>query len=118
MAFWFYRGLRKGVATTRYPKTIDPWAHTLPSPPAFHSSRLTTELADRLARECTSEALARDDRELVIDLGRCTGCGHCIELGAGAVQPSGEFLLAGADRAALVKRIPILGEREGLDDGR
>jgi len=23
MAFWFYRGLRKGIATTRYPKTID-----------------------------------------------------------------------------------------------
>ena len=118
MAFWFYRGLRRGVATTRYPKTIDPWARSLPSPPAFHSARLTSELADQLARECTARALARDDRELVIDLGRCTGCGRCIEFGGGAVQPSGEFLLASADRSALIKRVPIGGNQEGRDDGR
>ena len=116
MAFWFYRGLRRGIATTRYPETIDPWAHSLPSPPAFHSERLTIELGDRLAGECAANALARDGRELIIDLGRCTGCGRCVELGAGVARPSGESLLATTDRAALIKRVPIRGDRNGGDD--
>ncbi len=110
MAFWFYRGLRRGIATTRYPKTVDPWTADLPSAPAFHSTRLTIELVDRLARDCPAGALARDGGELVVDLGRCSGCGRCLELGNGAVRPSGEFLLAATDRASLVKRVPIGGE--------
>ena len=101
MAFWFYRGLRRGIATTRYPKTVDAWARALPSPPAFHSARLTVELVDRLIDECPGGALSREQRELLVDLGRCTGCGRCIEIGGGAVQPSGEFELATSDRAAL-----------------
>ena len=110
MAFWFYRGLRKGIATTRYPKAIDPWTVGLPSAPAFHAARLTIPLVDRLARECPTGALTRDDRELVLDLGRCTGCQRCLELGGDAVRPSGEFLLATPDRPTLVKRVPIRGD--------
>ena len=94
MAFWFYRGLRRGIATTRYPETIDPWADLLPSPPAFHSARLTMELADRLVEACAADALRREDDQLVIDAGRCTGCGRCVELGEGVAVPSDEFLLA------------------------
>jgi hypothetical protein len=115
MAFWFYRGVRRGIATTRYPKTVDPWARGLPSAPAFHSARLTGALADRLSRECPTYALAREGRELVIDLGRCTGCGRCSDLGPGAVVPSGEFLLASVDRGALIKRVPICGDQEATD---
>jgi hypothetical protein len=107
MAFWFYRGLRRGIATTGYPKTVDAWAGALPSPPAFHSARLTVELVDRLVAECPGRALSREQRELRVDIGRCTGCGRCVELGGGAVEPSGEFQLATPDRAALVKRVPI-----------
>jgi hypothetical protein len=118
MAFWFYRGLRKGIATTRYPKAINPWARALPSPPAFHSSRLTTELADRLVRVCASGALTREDHELVVDVGRCTGCGRCIEPSDGAARPSGESLLATTERAALIKRVPIRGDREVRDAPR
>jgi len=112
MAFWFYRGLRRGVATTHYPKAVDAWAAALPSPPAFHSARLTVEFADRLVAECASGALSREQRELVLDIGRCTGCGRCVELGGGVVQPSGAFELATWDRSALVKRVPIRGEAE------
>ena len=96
MAFWFYRGLRRGIATTSYPKTVDPWARALPSPPAFHSARLTAEL--------------------VVDVGRCTGCGRCVALGHGAAQPSGEFQLAAPDRAVLIKRVPIR-DREEVGSG-
>ena len=118
MAFWFYRGLRRGIATTRYPKTVDSWALGLPSAPAFHSTRLRTEVVDRLVRECPGGALARDDHDLVVDLGRCTGCARCVEIGEGAVRPSGEFLLATADRAALVKRVEIRGDEETQDAPR
>jgi hypothetical protein len=109
MAFWFYRGLRKGIQTTRYPKAIDPWTRDLPSPPAFHSRRLTTAVAARLAEACPESAIGRESSELVLDLGRCTGCGRCLEVGGAAVAPSGAFLLATRDRSALVKRIPIRG---------
>jgi hypothetical protein len=114
MAFWFYRGLRKGVVTTRYPKEIDPWTSTLPTPPAFQSQRLTTELADLLAEACPAGAIRRDRSELVVDLGRCTGCGRCLHLGGDALEPSGEFLLASGSRLTLVKRVPIRGDRGGV----
>ena len=112
MAFWFYRGLRRGIATTSYPKTVDAWARALPSPPAFHSARLTAELVDRLVAECPGGALSREQRELLVDIGRCSGCGRCVEIGDGAVQPSRDFELATSDRAALVKRVPIGGRVE------
>jgi hypothetical protein len=117
MALWFYRGLRKGIATTRYPETIDPWADLLPSPPAFHSARLTIELADRLVEACAANALRREDHQLVIDAGRCTGCGRCFELGEGVAVASDEFLLASRDRGALIKRVPIRRDGE-LRDAR
>jgi dissimilatory sulfite reductase (desulfoviridin) alpha/beta subunit len=104
--FWFLRGLRKGVVTTRYPAKVDGWARELPSPPAFRSDRLTTELADELVAICPSRALRRDDGALVLDLGACTGCGRCY---GDAARPSGEFELAARDRRALLKRIPIGG---------
>ena len=104
---WFLRGIRKGVVTCRYPARPDPSATGLPSPPAFRSELLTPELADRLATACPTGALRRDQSELVLDLGACTGCGRCSELGGDAVVPSGQFELATRDRNALVKRIRI-----------
>jgi formate hydrogenlyase subunit 6/NADH:ubiquinone oxidoreductase subunit I len=107
--FWFLRGLRKGVVTTSYPKQRDAWAAQLPTPPAFRSSLLTVELAERLAACCSSGALRREGSDLVLDLGACTACGRCVEVGGEAVVASGEFELATRDRGALVKRIPIGG---------
>jgi hypothetical protein len=109
MALWFLRGLRKGIVTTRYPAAVDPWTRTLPTPPAFHSKRLTGELAERLVQVCPSRALVRDGNELVVNLGTCTACGRCIGEGEGAVQPSGAFELSSAHRERLVKRVPIRG---------
>jgi hypothetical protein len=109
MAIWFLRGLRRGVVTTRYPRRIDPWTQDLPTPPAFHSARLKPELAQRLVQACPSGTLACEDDELIVDLGRCTGCGRCVAVGEGAVAPSGEFELASCDRRALVKRVAIGG---------
>lgn len=107
---WFLRGLRRGVVTTRYPATIDPWTRALPSPPGFHSRLLTRELADRLQDACPARALWREDGVLVVDVGACTGCGRCVEVGGGAVRPSGAFLLATDRRDALRRRVPIAGD--------
>jgi hypothetical protein len=104
---WFLRGLRRGVVTTRYPAEIDAWTRTLPSAPAFHSALLTRRLADELEAACPAGVLRRDGDVLVVDLGGCTGCGRCAEVGGEAVAPSGQFLLSTTNRQALVKRVPI-----------
>jgi len=109
---WFLRGLRKGVVTTRYPRAADAWSGMLPTPPMFDSSLLTEELAERLVQGCPAGALRRDGDRLVLDLGACTGCGVCGDLGGAAVVvPSGCFELASRDRLALLKRIPIGADR-------
>jgi dissimilatory sulfite reductase (desulfoviridin) alpha/beta subunit len=105
--FWFLRGIRKGVVTSRYPAHPDPSTAGLPSPPAFHGDLLTVELAEQMAAACPAGALRRDANDLILDLGACTGCGRCSEIGGEAAVPSGEFELATRDRAALLKRIPI-----------
>lgn len=111
---WFLRGLRRGVVTTRYPASVDAWTSALPSPPAFHSRRLTRELAGRLEDACPAGALWREDGALVVDLGACTGCGRCLAVDADAVRASGAFLLASQRRDGLRKRVPILGDdRDG-----
>ena len=109
MAVWFLRGLRRGVVTTGYPDTVDDWAASLPTPPAFRPELLTPELADRLVGACPGPALRRDGAELVVDLGACTACGACIREGSPAVLPSGMWELATRTREALVQRIPIAG---------
>ena len=109
MPLWFARGLRRGVVTTRYPGRPDKTAADLPTPPAFRPRQLTLEVADRMAAVCPCAALSRQDDRLLFDVGACTACGRCARVAPGAVVPSGEFELAAADRAALVKVIPILG---------
>ena len=109
MALWFLRGLRRGVVTTRYPKSVEDWATSLPTPPAFRPELLTPELVDRLVEVCPGPALRRAKETLVVDLGACTACGLCIREGAPAVTPSGVWELAARRRSALVQRIPIGG---------
>lgn len=107
MALWLFRGLRKGVVTTRYPAVTDPWARGLPTPPAFDERLLSRALADRLVEICPSRALAREDDCLVLDVGACTACGRCISQSAGAAGPSRLFELAATGREQLLKRIAI-----------
>ena len=107
MAFWFLRGLRKGIVTTRYPAVTDPWTGGLPTPPVFDKRLLSSALADRLVEICPSRALSRQDDCLVLDVGACTACGRCIAEASGAARPSGLFELAATSRGQLVKRIAI-----------
>jgi hypothetical protein len=108
---WFLRGLRRGVVTTRYPREADAWSQALPTPPHFDPELLTDELTQKLVDVCPAGAIGREYRVLVLDLGRCTGCGRCSEVGGKAVAPSGVFELAACERSDLIKRIPIDGRR-------
>jgi formate hydrogenlyase subunit 6/NADH:ubiquinone oxidoreductase subunit I len=110
MPFWFARGLRRGVVTTRYPARSEGSAAFLPTPPAFRPRELTRQTADRLVAVCPSMALRRQDDVLIFDVGACTACGRCAEAAPDAITPSGEFELAATVRSALLKRIPIRGE--------
>jgi ferredoxin-like protein FixX len=109
MAWWFVRGMRRGVVTTRYPRhAAEAWTATVDTPPAFRPEALTRQVADALVGLCPSGALGRDGDDLVYDVGSCTVCGRC--LGVEAAVPSGEWELAATRRADLVKRIPIRGD--------
>lgn len=117
MVLWFARGLRRGVLTTRYPRTApDRWTETLPTPPQFDPHRLDTGTADVLVAVCPSRALRRTDHTLIYDIGACTACGRCLTAAPGAVRPSGVFELSAVDRAHLIKHIPLREPpaREGL----
>jgi formate hydrogenlyase subunit 6/NADH:ubiquinone oxidoreductase subunit I len=111
MPLWFARGLRRGVVTTRYPARPDSSSAFLPTPPAFRPRELTRETADRIVAACPSRALSRQGDDLIFDVGACTGCGRCAAAAPDAVTSSGEFELAATTRTALIKKIPITGER-------
>lgn len=68
--------------------------------------------ADRLVQLCPSSALTRAGDTLIFDAGACTACGQCRQAEPDALTASGEFELAVTDRAALVKRIPLLGQED------
>jgi flavoprotein len=110
MPWWFARGLRRGVVTTRYPSRPEPSAAALPTPPAFRPGRLTRACADRMAAVCPSAALRRDGDVLIFDAGACTACGRCAQAAPAAVVRSGDWELAARSRQALVKTIPVGGE--------
>jgi len=109
MAFWFLRGARKGIVTTRYPAEVDPWADSLPTPPMFDPRKLTLPLADQLVEACPTTALVRQSDYLVLDLGACSACGRCLAVAGSAARPSRIFELAATSRRHLIKRIPIEG---------
>ncbi|HUY96669.1 MAG TPA: hypothetical protein VMW47_03450 [Verrucomicrobiae bacterium] len=109
MAAWFLRGIRRRVVTTRYPRGHDPWTADLPAPPAFDPGALTVPLANAVASVCPSRALWLDAGDLVLDLGRCTACGRCLEVaGTGSRSSSCIELSTPGPRGTLV-RIPIGG---------
>ncbi|HEY3684093.1 MAG TPA: hypothetical protein VGL93_13685 [Streptosporangiaceae bacterium] len=118
---WIFRGLRKGVVTTRWPAHPDPYADATRGP-----ATLTTLTAGPghagpsggdLAALCPTGAI-RADGGVRLDQGRCIQCGRCVEarpdLFAWAAGPA----TAVTARGALV--VPDTGEpgAERLADTR
>jgi hypothetical protein len=107
MAWWFLRGARRGIVTTRYPKRSDSSSVLLPTPPAFDPLLLNLELVRSLVAVCPSRALEEAHGELLLDLGRCTACRRCLEVAGPAGRPSGQFELATREPERLLVRFPV-----------
>jgi len=70
-------------------------------------SRLNSEVASQAAAACPVQALRMEEqdgmRQLLLDYGKCTGCGHCIEAGGGALRAAASGVPCGVARRALVR---------------
>ncbi|HEV2486616.1 MAG TPA: NADH-quinone oxidoreductase subunit B family protein [Terracidiphilus sp.] len=75
--------------------------------PDVHAIALTVSIARRAVDSCGISALAIDEVDgrsiLSLDYGKCTGCGHCVEVGEGAFFQA-ENVACGVSRLALVRR--------------
>lgn len=72
---WIWHGLRRGILTTRYPRTGD-------SMPATYRGAVTCFDADAAAQQrgaevCPTNAITAGGRRARIDRGRCVQCGAC-----------------------------------------
>jgi Ni,Fe-hydrogenase III small subunit len=78
--------------------------------PDVRSDALTAPLARRAVDSCEISALAINEDEgrsiLSLDYGKCTGCGHCIEVGEGAFFLA-DSVVCGVTRQALVRHWDI-----------
>src|ERR1035437_7446446 len=75
--------------------------------PDVHAIELNATIARRAVDSCGISALAIDEADgrtiLSLDYGKCTGCGHCIEVGEGAFVQA-KSVPCGVSRQALVRR--------------
>src|ERR1035438_3629097 len=75
--------------------------------PDVHAIELNATIARRAVDSCGISALAINEVEgrtiLSLDYGKCTGCGHCIEVGEGAFVQA-KSVPCGVSRQALVRR--------------
>lgn len=109
MAWWFIRGLRRGVVTTHYPFRPEPSVKKLATPPVFRADLLTEKIVDQLTERCPTGALSRNGETFIYDIGACVSCGRCMGVDDHVVRPSDTVELAALRRGDLVKRIPISG---------
>jgi Ni,Fe-hydrogenase III small subunit len=76
--------------------------------PEVVADRLNLELASRAAAVCSAQALRLEERDgfrqLLLDYGKCTGCGRCIVAGGGAVRAAASGVPCGVARTALLRR--------------
>ena len=75
--------------------------------PEIDPARLTLALAKRLVDVCPTSALALSGAELLLDYGKCIGCGECIEAAEGAVTVARRMSRCGSSKAGLVRRWDI-----------
>ena len=77
---WVLRGLRHGVATTRWPKSADAYfdSWTGVAQPRHDTQQHGSAPADQLVALCPSGAIGHRDGRVTVDAGGCIGCGRCI----------------------------------------
>ncbi|MFI5461380.1 MAG: 4Fe-4S dicluster domain-containing protein [Isosphaerales bacterium] len=97
--------VRQGHRTIAYPAAKPP-----PLPDRFRGSPVLDESkcpdgCRACALACPTDAIARDDQGLLLDLGRCLFCTDCVDAcPEGAIRFTQDYRLATTTRAALVLR--------------
>jgi len=76
MSFWFWRGLKKGVQTTRYPRTAEVAAGVTPGRPITTDFR-SVEAAVLAAGVCPVGAITARGKSAHVDLRLCIHCERC-----------------------------------------
>jgi Ni,Fe-hydrogenase III small subunit/ferredoxin-like protein FixX len=72
--------------------------------PEIVPSKLNAAVAQRLVNACPTSALSLQSTTLALDYGECTGCGDCVQAGAGAVKPASHIAQCGVSKSGLVRR--------------
>lgn len=76
--------------------------------PEVQPSKLTPEIAARIAAACPTSALTFESADhrmlLALDYGECTGCGRCVAAAGGALTNASTISVCGVSRAQLVRR--------------
>lgn len=85
MSFWFWRGLQKGVHTTRYPEASETAAGVTPGRPVTTQFASAQEAA-RAAQVCPVGAITEQGNSAGVNLGRCIHCQRCHFGGAPLMQ--------------------------------
>ncbi len=76
MSFWFWRGLRKGMHTTRYPKASETAAGVTPGRPVT-TQFASVQQAALAAQVCPVGAITAQDGSAHVDLDFCIHCQRC-----------------------------------------
>lgn len=76
MSFWFWKGLRRGIQTTRYPRSMETDPGVSPGRPLTTSFAFPEE-AEQAAAQCPVGAIISHGRLAQVELGRCIHCQRC-----------------------------------------
>lgn len=76
MSFWFWRGLQKGVHTTRYPEASEATAGVTPGRPVT-TEFSSAEQAALAAQVCPAGAITAQGKSARVDLRLCIHCQRC-----------------------------------------
>lgn len=76
MSFWFWNGLRRGIQTTRYPRSMELEAGVSPGRP-LTTPFASPEEAERAASQCPVGAIVARDSVACVELGHCIHCQRC-----------------------------------------
>ena len=108
--------LQQGHRTVGFPKTEPTLPERFRGLPVIDPARCLADCT-RCIEECPTEAIAKTDGTLTIDLGRCLFCGQCRSTcPAEAVTFSRDYRLAASARADLILRDQTMKLAHALDE--
>jgi Ni,Fe-hydrogenase III small subunit len=76
MSFWFWKGLRRGIQTTHYPRSMETDPGVSPGRPLATPFAFAQE-AEQAAAQCPAGAIIAHGSLVQVELGRCIHCQRC-----------------------------------------